>query len=499
MAKAGFDVQFDRIENYFPGNFSGSYRFPSLASFESRRASFYRQDFPGPGTSGPDTRPNVREYSLFVQDEWRPSANLTVNGGVRYDLMMLSPPNVRNTDAQLAAADIDTGRLNADTNNWGPRGGLAWNPRAGPYILRAGGGLFYGRTPAIVATALANNGVNIVSLTFTGNQVPIYPHIFPDIPAGGVPARPTIFHVEKDHADPRLLHVNAAVARQLTRGMTATLTYLHVTGRQLPRSVDRNLGPPGQQTLTIADTGEAVSYQLFGVERQFSNFDRVIAFESSAESVYNGVTLDLSSRFTDDVQFRAAYTLGKVVDTAPDATAVASDDSRHASNPLDFDVDRTVGDNDRRHRLVASVVYRPAHIAPGLAGLARALAAGWSFSAIFTAESGRPFSARMIDLDLNNDGNRFNDLAPGTRRNGFRLPANVTLDARIAREIPLSGRARAQLIAEAFNLLNDDNIAAVSVARYRATGSILTRDPAFGEPRASAGERIVQLALRVTF
>ena len=36
------------------------------------------------------------------------------------------------------------------------------------------------------------------SLTFTGNQVPIYPHVFPDIPAFGVPARPTIFYVEKD-------------------------------------------------------------------------------------------------------------------------------------------------------------------------------------------------------------------------------------------------------------------------------------------------------------
>ena len=89
--KGGFDFQFDDIYNLFPGFFSGSYTFRSLASFAGGRPNganeFYQQNFAGPGTSGAETNPNLREYSFFVQDEWKASADLTVNAGLRYDLM----------------------------------------------------------------------------------------------------------------------------------------------------------------------------------------------------------------------------------------------------------------------------------------------------------------------------------------------------------------------------------------------------------------------------
>ena len=132
--KGGFDFQFDDILNNFPGFFSGSYTFRTLASFAGGRPSgtneFYQQNFQGPNTTGPETHPNIREYSFFAQDEWRPRSDVTVNLGLRYDIMKTDPPPVQNPDAQLAAADIDTSRLDADTNNWGPRVGVAWSPPA---------------------------------------------------------------------------------------------------------------------------------------------------------------------------------------------------------------------------------------------------------------------------------------------------------------------------------------------------------------------------------
>jgi hypothetical protein len=66
MAKAGVDLQFDRIENFFPGFFGGQYVFQSIASFARGRpdglGEQYQQSFAGPGTTGPYTRPDVREY-----------------------------------------------------------------------------------------------------------------------------------------------------------------------------------------------------------------------------------------------------------------------------------------------------------------------------------------------------------------------------------------------------------------------------------------------------
>jgi outer membrane receptor protein involved in Fe transport len=506
--KGGFDFQFDDILNNFPGFFSGSYTFRSLASFAGGRPNgtneFYQQNFRGLGTTGPETHPNIREYSFFVQDEWKPTSAVTVNYGLRYDLMKTDAPPIHNPDPQLGAAGIDTSRLDADTNNWGPRLGLAWSPSGAPYVVRGGWGLFYGRTPSIMlGTAHSNNGINIVSLTFTGDAVPTYPSSFSDIPTLGTAARPSIFYIDDGFANARLMQANAAVEWELLRNTSVTVTYLLVDGTDLSRSIDRNLGSPSTRTFTVASTGETFPYHFFAAgDRPFGNFARVIAFESTAKSRYNGITVELNRRAANHLQLRAAYTLGKVEDTVPDATAVvpgnAGDDIKYASNPANFDADRTAGNNDQRHRFVVSGVYDTNGLAERWKGLPQTILKNWSFSAILTAQSGQPYTARVGAVDLNGDGNTRNDIAPGTARNQFRLASIVTFDPRIAREITI-GDARMQLIWEAFNLFNRDNISGVDTTFYSVSGTTLTRAANFGRPLASAGERIMQLAVKVAF
>ena len=491
QVKAGFDVLADQIRNYFPGFFSGQYIFRSLASFGRGRPDgpneSYQQSFAGPGTSGPESQPNLSELSLFLQDAWRLRPDFTVNLGLRYDLARMDPPPATNPDPQLAAAGIDTGRFDPDRNNLGPRLGVAWSPPGRPFVVRGGGGVYYGRIPAVLVAATGNNGVNVLSVSFTGPSVPTYPQKFHDLPAGGVPARSNIFSIDNDFASSKVAQANAAIEWSLGRSTSLAATYLFAAGSSLARSIDRNLGSIGERTLTIAGTGETARYHFFGADRPYQNFQRVIAFESNAESRYHGFTLDLNRRFAGDSMLRVAYTFGRVIDTVPDATAVApgnvQDDAKYASNPADFEVDRTVGSNDQRHRLVANGVYG---------------VGGWWFSGILTAQSGQPYSAR-VNGDLNGDGNARNDLAPGTRRNSYRLPAIIQLDARIARGIPLGGRVRAQLIAEAFNLFNRDNISGVVNVRYGLLGTTLTSNATFGRPIATAGERIGQLAAKITF
>src|SRR5204862_4477885 len=124
-----------------------------------------------------------REKSVFVQDEWRVRRDITVNAGLRYDLQRFAKPQVRNPDPQLAAAGIDTSTLNTDTNNWGPRLGVAWSPSGGKYLVRAGYGLFYGRTPSLmVGTAHSNNGINVQTITCPGSTIPVYPAIYDALP-----------------------------------------------------------------------------------------------------------------------------------------------------------------------------------------------------------------------------------------------------------------------------------------------------------------------------
>ena len=144
-----------------------------------------------------------------------------------------------------------------------------------------------------------------------------------------------------------MAQASGAIEWSLGGRTNLAVSYLFAAGSSLARSIDRNLGSLGERTLTLAGAGEMVGYHYFGADKPFQNFQRVIAFESSAESRYHGFTLDLHRRFAGDSMFRAAYTLGKVIDTVPDATAVAAnvDDAKYASNPADFEVDRTVGNN----------------------------------------------------------------------------------------------------------------------------------------------------------
>src|SRR6185436_11281862 len=170
--KLGADVNVDRIKNFFPGNFSGSYTFDSLAG--------------------------------FVQDEWKLHKELTLTLGLRYDLQSFAQPPVRNPNPQLLAAGLDTSFLKTDKNNFAPRLGLAWNPNPRT-VVRAGYGLFYGRTPAImVGTAHSNNGINVQTVTFTCALVPHYPAILTELPTRVALPRPTIFVFDRDYKNPEV-------------------------------------------------------------------------------------------------------------------------------------------------------------------------------------------------------------------------------------------------------------------------------------------------------
>ena len=519
--RGGFDVNNDEILNYFPGNFSGSYVFQSIASWQRGTPSganeSYTQAFPGPGTTGPTTNPDVFETALFVQDEWQVSPGLTLNAGLRYDKQSLAQPEVRNPDPQLAAAGIDTSVVPEDGDNIAPRLGLAWTPSFSPKsVVRAGYGIFYGRTPAImVGTAHSNNGINVQTITFTGALVPTYPNILPTIPTGVTIPRPTIFVFDDEYENPMVHQASIGVEHAVTSTMAVGLSYLWVQGNNLSRSTDINLGTPVTEQIPIQGGGTAPVLR-YPTARPFTNFNRIVQFQSSADSLYNGVTLDINKRFGQNWQARIAYTYADVKDNKPDATAVVpegSDDAKFAWDPRDFDLEWGTSDNDIPHRLVLSGVWNLNYFEGRDSWWEKMLLQGWALSGIVTWQSGFPYSATMPSgVDLNRDGNRRNDRAPGFARNAFRTEEQLSIDPRITKAIPIRG-INLQLIAEAFNVTNESNITGVLTNYYAfavpagapaGTPQQLIPQASFGTPSSVAGAggsgpRTIQLAAKVTF
>jgi hypothetical protein len=500
--KGGFDVSHDAILNYFPGNFAGTYRFNTLSDFAQRRPNRFLQAFAGPGTTGPVTNPDITEYGLFVQDEWKLMPAVTLTAGLRYDLQSIAQPEVQNSDAQLLAAGIDTADIPEDTNNIAPRLGIAWTPGSdGRTVVRAGYGIFYGRTPAImIGTAHSNNGINVQTINFTGAQMPVYPNVYSSIPTGATIPKPTIFAFDKDYENPQVHQGSLGLERALTNDLLVGVTYQYVKGEDLTRSADINISDPVNTTVGVPGIGPAPVKRYNG--RPFTNFARIIEFQSSAGSRYDGLTLDVQKRFAQNWQGRIAYTYSHVEDNKPDATAVVpgTDDAKFVSDSGDFDTDWTRGDNDVRHRLVLSGVWSLDAYAQGIeTSWMRGLASGWTLSGIASYQSGQWFTP-VVTGDVNNDGNAANDIAPGYSRNSLQLPSQFSLDPRVTKDIVFGG-TRLQLIAEVFNLTDRNNVSNVNrtLYAYNLTTNALTSNAAFLTPSAVAGQRIMQLAAKVSF
>ena len=505
--KIGGDMNFERIGNYFPGNFSGAYTFNSLADYANNRPLTYTQGFAGVGTNGATTTPNASELGLFFQDTWRVIEPLTLTYGVRYDLYKLAENPVFNPDACLAAQGLRTDKVPFNKDNWQGRFGLAWRlDKANKSVIRSGFGMFSARTPAILyGTAHSQNGIQVQTYTLNSANpvaapiIPTYPNALNTFPP--VSRTPDIYVMDPKFRTAGSYQWNFQYERQLTRDLAVTVGYLGVKGHHLSRTRDINLFP-----VTFVDgtlNGSTVSYPIRATTtRPNPNFGRISLFDSGADSIYNAGFLQVSKRYARNFQLQASYTYSKVIDSRPDATSVVvgSDDGKVAADTLNPNAERAIGYVNIKHRFVVSGVYDINYF-NRLSGPGKYILGGWQLSSILQAQSGRPFNP-SAPIDFNNDGNSRNDRVPGYGRNSIIGPSVVFFDLRVSKDIPLvKERVKLRLIGEAFNAVNRANVSGLNTTPYTFTAATRTfaNNAAFLTKTGSFDPRILQIAARITF
>jgi hypothetical protein len=287
----------------------------------------------------------------------------------------------------------------------------------------------------------------------------------------------------------------------------------------------------------IFSCGYAVQKQLataagypvgFGVPVPFNSVDAQL---SNGNSWYNSLTFNLSKRFSKGFEMLSSYTWSHAIDDSTDLQSpLEPQDSRFPN------LERSNSVNDQRHRWVTSAVFQSGTSKSG-EGFFKRFIADFTLSPIIEFSSGRPFNvitgtdtrldlgasqARpsvgggttspfipgvtfgIANLCLDNSGQPFS--VPGFTalgagcdgtlgRNRFTSPNFFQWDMRVSKIIPLGERFKLNFIADAFNLFNRTNIAAVNQLCDPTAGSTCSA----GQPTAAYDARQFQFALKLSW
>ncbi|MGH9308902.1 MAG: carboxypeptidase regulatory-like domain-containing protein [Vicinamibacterales bacterium] len=526
-------AHFTTLDNYGEFQFEGDVTGDGFADFLLGVPDRIDQDAPI------DKFDNGTYLSAFFQDDYRLLSNLTLNLGVRYDLQfpLSDPQNRKLTYVPGQHSAVVPGALpgmlfpgdtgpdgtipntiaSTDYNNIGPRLGFAWDVAGdGKTAVRGAFGIFYGTIGGNQWNATADNQPFAIRQDWRSGTLsnpylefdePPFPYVYdPQNIRFILPA--SVAGIALDYDIPYTYQFNAAVQRQLTSDLSATIAYVGARGRNLPFNRELNYPVPGPGS---ANNRRPI---LPGTLGSIQVLDTFLTNE------YNGLQLTIDKRLSRHFQANAAYTFGKSLEDAP----LQDDTGGSVQNQNDILADRGRTENDRRHQYKMSVIWRTDYFNDANPVL-RALLHDWTISGIVKLRSGRPLTI-TAGRDANGDGvnnDRANLVAgvdptldPDRSRNeviqawfntqAFAEPAALTngsaprnfidgpgsklVDIGIFRDFALGGGRKLQIRMEAtnaFNFVNLDN----------PTTNVRSSD--FGLIDEAGAMRRIQLGARFSF
>jgi hypothetical protein len=408
----------------------------------------------------------VWRASAFVQDHWTPTPTVTVDAGVRFDTTRF-PSALDMTNRQVS-----------------PRAGVAWTV-APNWVVRGGAGRFADR---VVLASLER--------AWNAEEHGVVEQISED----GTTTR-SLYTVRPGAWNPASLQASIGVERLLTTNLTASLTYLYASGRNLARTVNVNLLPPTILTPSNAPslgvdapTPQQLGRPVFGPERLNGQWDGIFELQPTAASVYHGVTVSLNRRLSNEIEWSASYTWSHARDSA-------SDFDEQPQNPYALADEWADSRYDQRHRFVASALFdlpigEEEDQQPGqpITGWTRAFS-HIEVAPIFTIGTGTPVNAVTGGDDNRSRAFPFTSRPLGDPRNALRLPASATLDVRILKYFDIKPHGKLDLVVEAFNLLNRTNVSQVNAVFGSSTTALST----FGKPIEATAARQIQFSIDFEF
>ena len=482
----------------------------------------------------------TKQFATYIQDDWRVSDRLTVNAGLRWDLVTgisdidqtLNPNYVLIRNAAIA------GKFNSlpapvrdimnhftedpqnDTNNFQPRIGAVLDVAGnGKDIVRGGWGIYtdFGFTNSNVLFAAVDASGHVFGAVFDVNN-----------PAGIRNPDGTLFRVSQplsniasqnqvtganppfgQYVDPLLqmpyqMQSNLGWSHELSSDTVLSADFVYSLGRDL------NMRPRTNQRI-LGTTTRRIAALVPGLNPN-SNANRPAV--STGKSEYTALILSVRRRLSRGVDFTGGYTASRALSNI--GVGVDQLNTANIQNPDDpFDAPVQFGptvDTDARHRITLSASFQ--------------LPGGFRFAPVYLWRSGLPVA--LIDgRDLNLDGdateiptkayavdtfNRdtgkttFREIGACETVNCGRGMPQQQMNMRFSKVFHLAGRANVEAIGQVFNLFNNINPSGFRARVTIPSGANLGRpDPDLLQPTNYSGDfrrpeqRVGEVGIRFSF
>lgn len=357
-----------------------------------------------------DAQENQKRSYFYGQDSWRVTPKLTVNYGLRWELVF---PETVNAAGNGGALDLSTGKIavygvgkvplngiqKMTWTNFAPRLGIAYQllPRT---VLRMGYGWSYGmgvfgdvfghvttqNLPVLAQQSL--NPSNAFSGVFTLNQGPTAP-VFaqPDangyltLPNGVTPkVRPVQVSL------PLVMAYNASIQHQLTRSVAATVSYVGNGGRHVINGNGNNFDV-NQAAFIPGVPNQNVRKPFYA---RYGWTQPITYFCDCANSTYNAFQAKVELRNFHGYTATGSYNFQDAVGDSSNAyTFLYNRPLGYGNQPLvskqQFIMNQIFDLPFGRGRKFANTMNRAAD----------ALLGGWTLSGVTTFYTGLPFTATI--------------------------------------------------------------------------------------------------------
>jgi hypothetical protein len=390
------------------------------------------------------------ENGFFVQDDWKIHPRVTLNLGLRYELITpftekndlminFDPTTNKNpgfkgrfiipSEKTLALLDqrfvnygvvtakeagVGRGLVKTDRNNFAPRVGVAWRPTDRD-VLRGGYGVYYPTSAAQgMRDALATNGFNqsVRKQGTLGLPGGINPRGITPFSGGTVSAgNPTDFTslaanaIPLDLQNPRFEQFNATYEREVGWNTAVRVSYVGTRQHGLIGGIDLNMLRPSDNPFGVhnedgdlcdPNEGDCVISAADAARRPFPSLGSFLAsYGNIGHGRSRALQIEVNRRYARGLTFNVSYTLLDQKSSGLDTgNSTLGGTVYNQFNPdLDLSRDSFVS----RHRFISYGAFdlpfgRGRHFATDLSGWADAVAGGWQLTYNMFAKTGTGFT-----------------------------------------------------------------------------------------------------------